>query len=181
MKLKELAKSIMGLLGILAFTTLIVVASSHKALADDDGDEHESHDYYVNEHESHNDGDNDWDFSDDFDQQYYVIEEQPLDQVNSTIQNNTSLQNNTNYTINMALFNDDDGDGVINRDDQYPGKNDALYVDSDGDGVVNFYDQYPGLNDSDFNATNTNQTQQYQNQEQNENMFIKFLKFIGLA
>ena len=51
---------------------------------------------------------------------------------------------------NLTLFGDDDGDGVINRDDLYPGENDRMKVDSDGDGVVDFYDRFNGLNDLDF-------------------------------
>jgi|GEM_PF-4766412 len=45
---------------------------------------------------------------------------------------------------------DDDGDGVPNGDDLYPGENDGMRVDSDGDGIEDLNDLFPGENDLDY-------------------------------
>jgi peptide/nickel transport system substrate-binding protein len=48
---------------------------------------------------------------------------------------------------------DEDGDGVPDSEDQYPGEDDKLYNDDDGDGVINKEDQYPDRNDTMFGGT----------------------------
>ncbi|PIN80086.1 hypothetical protein COV13_04150 [Candidatus Woesearchaeota archaeon CG10_big_fil_rev_8_21_14_0_10_32_9] len=177
-------------LGVLFIVAVFVIISTQKTLADDDhdygGSEHESNNYdddygsYSN-HESDDDG---WDFSDDFryEPQVYdqvIQEEIPVPIIVDPV-NDTNLT--VNQTINLALFDDDDGDGVINKNDLYPGQNDALYVDSDGDGIVDFYDQYPGLDDKYFETNQSNVTAQQEIQiQQEEGLFLKFLKLFGLA
>jgi peptide/nickel transport system substrate-binding protein len=48
---------------------------------------------------------------------------------------------------------DEDGDGVPDDEDKYPGEDDKLYLDDDGDGVLNKDDEYPGRNDTKFGGT----------------------------
>lgn len=46
-----------------------------------------------------------------------------------------------------GVTGDDDGDGVLNPDDRYPGVNDFMMLDSDSDGVSDFDDLFPGEDD----------------------------------
>lgn len=78
------------------------------------------------------------------------------DDINYTDMNITdlaNLENGTNITIpeiDLSGYDDYDGDGVINNNDQYPDEDDLLVLDSDNDGVVDRYDKYPGANDLNF-------------------------------
>lgn len=48
----------------------------------------------------------------------------------------------------LTPFADDDGDGVMNSQDQYPGEDDRLMNDSDGDGISDAEDLFPGEDDA---------------------------------
>jgi hypothetical protein len=61
-----------------------------------------------------------------------------------------AVLNMTIPKLNLNDYEDSDNDGIINKNDRYPGENDKYYIDSDQDGIVDSLDKFPGKNDLDF-------------------------------
>lgn len=126
-------------------TLLIIGGAIYAGVAHADDDEHE---YEREDHSHEYDDHDDWDFSDDW-QNVAVADVQPPAEP-TPVEATPPKSDITIPEVNLSLYGDDDNDGVLNKDDQYPGQNDLQLRDSDGDGVSDYYDEFPGRNDKDY-------------------------------
>ena len=162
---------------IFIITTLLLAAVATAVHAEDD--EHEDDERGEREDDGEDDNDdryNDdayededdeswWEFDDDF---YQTAEQElievPVPQVPAVSNgtgNSTSLTASLDetiaipdepaaYIVDVTPFLDDDRDGVANKDDKHPGKDDMALQDSDGDGFDDRTDLFPGKDDREY-------------------------------
>jgi len=104
----------------------------------------------------------------------------PQQQVITTVEELPDNQSVVLPKVNYSKYLDDDHDGVLNKDDKYPGQDDRLIVDSDGDGVVDFYDQYPGQNDTEMMKLSTDPAKNPEGIMDNQSIFVRFLSWLRI-